>query len=181
VVFGRDAFPPVATAVEASAALPGFFAPVRVGSSTYVDGGVGSPFNADLLVDGHTGPSSGRALDLVIVAAPLSLDELDRTTPLASLARGLPRRRLLSELQAIEAGGTPTLVLEPDRDLARAMGLNPMDHNGLDAIVATAGQMVQRRLAEAPGPVREVLARAHLLERPAPVPYPGFTGRPAAP
>ena len=54
VVFGHDERPPVARAVEASAALPGFFVPARIGSATYVDGGVGSPFNADLLVGYRT-------------------------------------------------------------------------------------------------------------------------------
>jgi NTE family protein len=172
VVFGRDQHPTVAQAVEASAALPGFFVPARIGSAAYVDGGIGSPFNADLLLGYRTASRPDRPLDLVVVAAPLSLDELNRSTPLASLARGLPRRRLQSELRHIADEGTPVLVLDPDREAARAMGLNPMDHNNLDAIVATAGRLVQQRLAEASAEVRKVLARAHLLERPAPVPYP---------
>jgi NTE family protein len=174
IVFGRDEHPPVARAVEASAALPGFFAPARIGSTTYVDGGVGSPFNADLLVGYRTGQASGagRPLDLVVVAAPLSLRELKRSTPLASLARGLPRRRLQRELRRIEDEGTPVLVLDPDRDVAQAMGLNPMDHNNIDAIVAATARLLDRRLVEAPDPVRSVLDRARHLERPTPVTYP---------
>src|SRR5690606_33907910 len=49
VVFGRDVDDAdLATAVEASSAIPGYFAPVRHGGDTYVDGGVHSPTNADL-------------------------------------------------------------------------------------------------------------------------------------
>ena len=51
VVFGRPG-EPVATvggAVEASCAIPGFFAPVTVDGARYVDGGVHSTTNADLV------------------------------------------------------------------------------------------------------------------------------------
>ena len=51
VVFGRDLHPPVHRAVAASAALPGFFAPARVDERVYVDGGIASPFNLDLILE----------------------------------------------------------------------------------------------------------------------------------
>ena len=39
----------MATAVEASSAIPGFFQPVLIDGVRYVDGGAHSPTNADLL------------------------------------------------------------------------------------------------------------------------------------
>ena len=66
VVFGRDAAPEpdVGTAVEASSAIPGFFAPVVIDGERYVDGGAHSPTNADLV--------ARIGLDLVIVVSPMS-------------------------------------------------------------------------------------------------------------
>ena len=51
VVFGRPGAPhtDVATAVGASSAIPGYFAPVTIHGRRYVDGGVHSPTNADVL------------------------------------------------------------------------------------------------------------------------------------
>ncbi len=65
VVFGRDDIEAtVAEAVRASCAVPGRFAPVTVGEHRYVDGGVHSATNADLL-----GPP---AFDVVVVSSVMS-------------------------------------------------------------------------------------------------------------
>ena len=66
VPFGRLGAPPaeIADAVAASCAIPGFYRPVRIGGRRYVDGGVCSASNLDLL--------AGRGLDLVICLNPLS-------------------------------------------------------------------------------------------------------------
>ena len=65
--FGRIGAPEtdVATAVAASCAVPWLFAPVEVGGVRYVDGGVYSPTNLDLM--------AGLDLDLVIVVSPMSV------------------------------------------------------------------------------------------------------------
>ncbi|MER7584279.1 patatin-like phospholipase family protein [Kitasatospora sp. NPDC097691] len=67
VVFGDPDAPAVAVAdaVMASCAIPGWFAPVRLNGSAYVDGGCWSATNADLLL--------GRGLDEVYVLAPMAL------------------------------------------------------------------------------------------------------------
>jgi NTE family protein len=68
-VFGRDEdLPPasVGEAVEASCAIPAVFRPVELGGRRYVDGGVHSPTNADVLAD------TDLDLDLVIVSSPMS-------------------------------------------------------------------------------------------------------------
>ncbi|MFJ8625627.1 patatin-like phospholipase family protein [Kitasatospora sp. NPDC093550] len=67
VVFGDPDAPAVAVAeaVMASCAIPGWFAPVRLDGSAYVDGGCWSATNADLML--------GRGLDEVYVLAPMAL------------------------------------------------------------------------------------------------------------
>ena len=64
VVFGRDGSPfaRLSEAVAASCAIPSYFAPVPIGRRHYIDGGVHSATNADVLV--HAG------LDVVIVVSP---------------------------------------------------------------------------------------------------------------
>jgi predicted acylesterase/phospholipase RssA len=66
VVFGRPGSPRarLSEAVAASCAIPAYFSPVTIGTKQYVDGGVHSATNADVL--GHA------CLDLVIVVAPMS-------------------------------------------------------------------------------------------------------------
>ena len=55
----------VPTAVAASCAIPAFFAPVSIDGVRYVDGGVHSPTNADLVAE--------LALDLVVISSPMSI------------------------------------------------------------------------------------------------------------
>lgn len=157
-VFGRDRTVPVAKAVEASAALPVYFSPVEIGDRRFIDGGLGSPFNTDLLVDYQT--DGNRPLDLVIVLAPLSVDELRTVNPVASVARSLPRRRLVTECRAIEATGTNVLVIQPDAVVAKAMGLNPMDPNRVPSIVQSSGEMLVRQLTAIEQDKTDLLAYA---------------------
>ncbi len=163
-VFGRDRFATVAEAVAASASLPVYFSPTIIDGKAFIDGGLSSPFNADLLADGAPSSGDGAAapedLDLVIVLAPLSLDELNSTSPVASAARSLPRRRLRSEVRRLEDRGITTLVLQPDRAVARAMGLNPMDHRRIDAITDRTEEMVVRLLPTMADSAVELLERA---------------------
>ena len=64
--FGRVGSPraEIGDAVAASCAIPGFFRPVKIGGRRYVDGGVCSVSNLDLV--------AGRGLDLVICLNPLT-------------------------------------------------------------------------------------------------------------
>lgn len=166
VVFGRDQFVPVADAVGASAALPGFFAPAEIEGRSYVDGGLGSANNADLLVD-YPG------LDLVVVLAPLSIDGISGRTPLASAVRTVPRRQLQAEVANIETAGTKTLVFEPSKRVTRAMGLNPMSHNRIRSILTATDRMTHRQLAQTDdGVLRPLEEAGRLLASPPDVPYP---------
>jgi NTE family protein len=66
VVFGQEGSPStdIGSAVQASSAIPGFFAPVEINGARYVDGGAHSPTNLDLV--------AGLGFDLVVVCSPMS-------------------------------------------------------------------------------------------------------------
>jgi NTE family protein len=124
VAFGRDGAPtaPVADAVAASCAIPGFYHPVRIAGRRYVDGGICSTSNLDLLC--------GADLDLVVCLSPMSSvapvaggSPADR---FARLMRAAAGRRLGHEARKLRAEGTDVLVLEPGPDDCALMGLNLM-------------------------------------------------------
>jgi NTE family protein len=75
VTFGRDPSPAtdVPSAVAASCAIPSFFAPVIIDGDRYVDGGVHSPTNADLV--------AGLGLDLVVISSPMSVAHAGHHVP----------------------------------------------------------------------------------------------------
>jgi len=59
VVFGRDIAPSVSQALAASCAIPVLFRPVWVAGDLYMDGGLHSPTNADVLI--------GESVDLAVI------------------------------------------------------------------------------------------------------------------
>lgn len=104
---------PLARAVAASCAVPGMFPVVPIGARAFMDGGVGSATNADLVL--------AHAPDAVLVVAPMC----DRTVPAGTCAERCVER----EARALEAAGARVAVVLPDADDARAFGpdlLNPM-------------------------------------------------------
>ncbi len=122
VVFGRDRRDAdVGTAVAASSAIPGFFAPVMVGNDEFVDGGAHSPTNLDLMAD--------LQLDLVVVVSPMSATRSAQDRDLSSLNRGRHARALAGEVRRVREAGTPVLVLQPTRSDRAAMGDELMDPN----------------------------------------------------
>jgi NTE family protein len=140
VVFGRDdtAAPDVGTAVEASAAIPGYFSPVRIDGDAYVDGGAHSPSNADLL--------AGQGLDLVVVVSSMSA-EWSALRPKVNLGgRVLAGFALERELRAIRAKGTPVLVFQPTADDIAVMGSNAMDPGRRVDVARQAHRSALRRL-----------------------------------
>ena len=120
VVFGRDVVDAhLATAVQASSSIPGFFQPVEHGGETYVDGGVHSPTNADLV--------AGLGFDLVVVSSPMSATRTAIRRPTWTGARALHAATLAREVRRVRAAGTPVLVLQPDTGVVDVVGLNSMD------------------------------------------------------
>ncbi|MEE1785995.1 patatin-like phospholipase family protein [Streptomyces sp. SP17BM10] len=179
VVFGDPDAPAVAIAdaVMASCAIPGWFAPVRLNGSAYVDGGCWSATNADLLL--------GRGLDEAYVLAPMALrlrprgdradradrsdraDRADRGT-LAALqewrARDRPRgvlaqlvsryrravtRQLLREAALLRAEGVRVRLLAPTPADLVAMGPNMMDPARRGAVLESALRTSREALAAA--------------------------------
>lgn len=169
VVFGRDeGYDDVdfADAVSASCAIPSFFRPVRINGRRYVDGGMRSMVNVDLLAE--------QDLDLVVVLAPMSIAGLSPRSPFASAFRGYPKFQLAREIAALDAAGIPHLTIEPDRATTRAMGLNPMDPTcvvpSLTVAAATAtAQLAGPRYRASLDVLRDAGAK---LESPPDVPYP---------
>lgn len=124
-VFGRDGAPHAALrdAVRASCAIPGWYAPVRIGGRRYVDGGACSPTSVDVM--------RPLGLDEVVVLSPMT--SLTYDTP-ASMAgrierrlRRLATRRVVGELKKVAAAGTRVVFLGPTAEDLEAIGANLMD------------------------------------------------------
>ena len=135
-VFGRPGAPRahLDQAVRASCAIPGLYRPIRIGRDRYVDGGMHSPSNADLVADVE--------LDLVVIINPMSSLEghaaagfVDRYVyPMRRLAQ----RRLDAEVRVLRDRGLPLLVIQPSaRDLA-VFSRNLMDSKPRLRVAETA-------------------------------------------
>jgi len=151
VVFGRDVHTDIASAVTASCAIPGFFRPAVVNGEQYVDGGVHSPTNADVLLD--------EPLDLVVVLSPMSVSAAVRRFTLDHPMRLVFRARLAREAARLKAAGIPIVTFSPDADDLDVMAGDPMDNERARHVVAHVRESVVRRL--------KTSAHADLLTRPA--------------
>jgi NTE family protein len=136
----------VADAVAASCAIPGFYRPGKIGRRRYVDGGVCSASNADLL--------AGRGLDHVICMNPLSSADASRSVnPVdwpGQLSRAANGRRLASEVRKVRAYGTDVVLIQPTAADLAVMGRNLMSPARRDEVIATADRTVAEQL-RAPG------------------------------
>lgn len=136
VVFGQPGAPKadLAQAVAASCAIPGFYCPEKIAGRFYVDGGVHSMTNADLMLD--------LGLDLVIMFSPLSSrarfqgwNPLNRFT---DVTRRLVAPYVDAEVEALRADGVEVLLVEPTPADLAAMGGNLMDGRLRQQVMATA-------------------------------------------
>lgn len=157
VVFGQDEppdeRPAVARAVQASCAIPAIFKPVVIQGRRYVDGGIHSPTNADLL--------AGMALDAVIVSSPMSMSgpvAKGRGGRLAGVTRYPAGRALRRELALLATQDVPVLTFEPNGELVSLMGLQAMDFSRRAPVAEQTLAMVRRSLEDAAGEVGRVLA-----------------------
>jgi NTE family protein len=131
VVLGREGSPEatLAQGVAASCAIPGYFAPVRIEGVQYIDGGVHSPTNADVL------KRSG--LDLVIVVSPMSAVRGKARGPNAAF-RWSTHRRLADEVRQLKRAGTEVVRFEPGARSLAAMGMNAMAEDRSAPVVQAA-------------------------------------------
>jgi NTE family protein len=143
-VFGRSDAPQadVRDAVAASCAIPGFYHPVKIGRRRYVDGGICSPSNLDLMC--------GEDLDLVVCLNPMS--SLARMTPrsagerVAARFRAQAGRRLGREAKKLRDRGTDVLILQPTADDLAVMGTNFMARDRREQVIETAIRTTARQL-----------------------------------
>ncbi len=142
VVLGRPGRAPLAslqTAVAASCAIPGIYAPVRIGSRTLVDGGIHSTTNLDLAVTA--------GCSLVICAAPMAYDTGGSLpSPLTQLVRRVPARMVVDEMDAARKRGTEVLLIRPSAGELRIHGMNLMRRSGWELVGKAAYESAARQL-----------------------------------
>jgi NTE family protein len=128
VFSGEEPRAPLSAALAASCAVPGYFAGVNVNGDTYVDGGVISATNADVL--------ARHDLDLVIVVSPMTGDA--RRPSVSHLMRALSRRTLDAELRSLRRNGVPTVVIQPGSDVTQHMSMDFMSEQASIDIVRSS-------------------------------------------
>ena len=144
VVFGESGAPKagLAEAVAASCAIPGFFQPVSINGHRYVDGGLHSLCNLDLLEAGD--------LDVVICfSAMTSRLGRDGSAPLQRAVHslfGLGVEQLDRQVSALADRGVDVVVLEPTAKDHAAMGANLMDVRRWGAVLEAALTSVAEQL-----------------------------------
>ena len=141
VVFGRPGEPvtDVGSAVAASCAIPAYFSAVDIDGTAYVDGGVHSPTNADLL--------SSQDLDLVVISSPMSVRPSAVRRPRVDLPlRLLFHQYLREEVWALRRRGDTVVTIEPDEAVLGRTGLNMMDGRRIVEIEQHAYEVACREL-----------------------------------
>jgi NTE family protein len=140
VVFGREGAPPapLADAVAASCAIPAYFEPVTIGGRRYVDGGVRSVTNLDVV--------AGLGLDLVLVSSAMSGASGSLRGSVDLPVRAASRARLAREAAAVRRAGTEVVIFQPGPADLAAMGVNLMDGGRSRAVVRQALESTRQRL-----------------------------------
>lgn len=144
VVFGApgEPEPDVGAAVAASCAIPAYFAPVVIDGEAYVDGGLHSPTNADVL--------AGRDLDVVIVSSPMSMQPRSMTRRLDLPLRMLFHGYLAEEKLVLRRRRARVVTIEPDRAVLAVMGINMMDGRNIHEIEERTYELARARLRVVP-------------------------------
>jgi NTE family protein len=136
IVFGRPGAPvaPLSSAVMASCAIPGWFAPVPINGRTFVDGGAVSATSIDVVA--HAG------LDELYVVAPMVSFAMD--SPSGVTARLERRWRVevtkaaLQEAARVRAAGTLVRMVGPGPEDLVAIGANLMDDTRMRFVLETS-------------------------------------------
>ena len=136
VVFGRPGAPvaPLASAVMASCAIPGWFMPVTINGRVYVDGGAVSATSIDVVA--HAG------LDEVYVVAPMVSFAMDRPSSFAARLERRWRAEVTKtarlEAALVRAAGAEVRVVGPGPQDLAAIGANLMDATRRRHVLETA-------------------------------------------
>ncbi len=148
VVFDDAHGAPLGLALAASCAIPGHFAPVDIDGTSYIDGGVRSTTNADVLC--------GRGIDLAIIVAPMA--GWAPVSGAESTVRRYARLKVESELLALARAGIRSIVIQPGVEVTRRMGLAFMDEDRAmdvtrEAFLDAGHQLTADRAARLLGPL----------------------------
>ncbi|HYZ70110.1 MAG TPA: patatin-like phospholipase family protein [Thermoleophilaceae bacterium] len=144
VPFGRESAPPaeLAKAVAASCAIPGFYRPVDIGGRSYVDGGVYSASNLDIL--------RREGLDVVICLNPTSTrargPARSPAARAAAAVRAAAGRRLGREARKLREAGTQVVLVQPTAEDIAIMGSNLMSGRRRHEVVELARRTVRAQL-----------------------------------
>jgi NTE family protein len=145
-VFGPAHVPSdgLAAAVAASCAVPGYFAPVDVDGEAYLDGGIASSTNADVLA-GDT--------DLAIAFAPMGRAEPQNGFSLDRLVRDRVDGKLRDELSVLSARGIESFVFAPGPRTLALLGQDFMSDAAaaefvVNAFIETGEQLRHSGLAD---------------------------------
>jgi NTE family protein len=118
VVFGRDdAEATIGQAVRASCSVPGLYQPAPIKRNHYVDGGVHSSTNADLIAP--------LAFDLVIISSCMTAVPAEVGFGAGRPTRAWMARKLAAEVAMIRRAGTPVLVVQPTAEALEVMSRDP--------------------------------------------------------
>lgn len=132
VVLGRAGEPYVAlsTAVRASCAIPGVYAPVRAADGVLVDGGTWSLTNLDL--------ASLAGCDTVLCVAPMAFDPGRPPETRDRLIREVSTRALFRATDRLRRQGIRVVTLAPGPREVAAQGINLMRSTGLEHVADVA-------------------------------------------
>jgi predicted acylesterase/phospholipase RssA len=166
---GRDHVP-ISTAIEASAALPGLFPPVRIGSEYYVDGALNKTLHASVALDA--------GMDLVLCVNPLvpfdaSGSDRNGHLTLKKLAQGgLPivlsqtfraiihsRMKVGMEKYHRQYPSADVVLFEPDREDAEIFFASIFSYAQRKRLCATAYAKTRQMLATRAAALAPKLAR----------------------
>lgn len=142
VVFGSRPGDRLPAAAAASCAIPGLFAPVRIGARSYIDGGVHSVFNLDLAAEGK--PAAIVVLSALSGSVPLSFGP---TWLPMRVFRGTIGMQLGRQVRAARQSGSRVDVIEPGSDEVLAMGRDLMDGEGAELAYRIGLLRTRKRLA----------------------------------
>ncbi|MDQ6784445.1 MAG: patatin-like phospholipase family protein [Actinomycetota bacterium] len=158
VVFGAPGAPGTepGRAVAASCAVPSYFTPVVVAGRRYVDGGLFSPANTDLVA------LDGGSYDAVLTSVPMGIGAWPNRGGLDLAGRLNNQRSARRGLRDLRRAGVSTAIFAPGAAELQVMHYDSFDVSRLPQIAYRAQAATRLRLRQDPalGSLLEVL-RAH--------------------
>lgn len=141
VVFGNGDCPDcdVPVAVCASCCVPRYFAPVPIDGQLYIDGGVHSPTNADVVAD--------YSYDTVVVVSPMSGKRGTLRRRHVDPVRVWCRALLGTEVRRLRRAGSEVIVFQPGIEEQRVMGYMAFDEERCPRVAEAAFEAESSRLA----------------------------------